>query len=176
VRSDADLLARGPRAGDDEIWRLAWPDAFAPERRAARGTDAKLDPWLVIALMREESGFRPDAVSVTGAVGLLQLMPDTARRLAREVGLGEVPSARWIDPALNVRLATAYLEQLTRRFGVRTAAVVASYNAGPAVVETWHASPGGDPVEWIEAIPYEETRGYVKRVLRSQRVYRTLYR
>jgi soluble lytic murein transglycosylase len=176
VRADAETLARGPGSGDDALWRLAWPDAFAGERRAARAPDSRLDPWLVAALMREESGYRPDAESVTGALGLLQLMPDTARRLAAGAGLDALAPGQLLDPALNVRLGTLLLEQLAARFDGRPEAVAAAYNAGAEPVAAWRVAPIADPAEWVETIPYEETRGYVKRVVRSLAVYRMLYR
>jgi soluble lytic murein transglycosylase len=176
ARADAETLARGPGSSDDGLWRLAWPDAFARERRAARAPDARLDPWFVAALMREESGFRPDAESVTGALGLLQLMPDTARRLAAGAGIAGFAPAQLLDPALNIRLGTLLLEQLAARFDGRPEAIAAAYNAGADPVAAWRAVPIPDPAEWVETIPYDETRGYVKRIVRSLAVYRMLYR
>jgi soluble lytic murein transglycosylase len=125
--------------------------------------------------MREESRYRPDAVSVAGAVGLLQLMPDTAARLAPEVGVVGFTAGALVDPAVNLKLGAHYLDALVRRFDGRLSAAVASYNAGPEVVSQWLAGPPRPDEEWVESIPYGETRGYVKRVLRSLHVYRSLY-
>jgi soluble lytic murein transglycosylase len=135
-----------------------------------------IDPWLVASILREESGYRREVVSVSGAVGLLQLMPDTAARLAPEAGVSDFAVARLVEPALNLRLGAFYLDRLARRFGGALEPTIASYNAGPDAVTSWRRGvvPPGD--EWVESIPYEETRGYVRRVLRSLHVHRTLYR
>lgn len=174
IKSYGERLAQGPWPGGDEMWRIAWPDAYAKERRAALSGHSQLPRWLVPALMREESGYRRDAVSPAGALGLMQLMPDTARRLAGRAGL-DYARQRLFDPAYNVRLGVLFLEQLSKRFGGRTEAICAAYNAGPGAVDDWRAAPIGDEVEWVEAIPYDETRGYVKRIVRSMHIYETLY-
>jgi soluble lytic murein transglycosylase len=175
VAAYAEPLARGVAPGQQELWRLAWPDAFAAERRRARPPKAVVDPWFVASIMREESGYRADAVSVSGALGLLQLMPDTARRLAREAGVEGFAPAQLVQPALNLRLGTLFLDQLTRRFDGALEAVAASYNAGPAAVAKWRTDPAQPADVWVESVPYDETRGYAKRVLRSLHVYRSLY-
>jgi len=168
-------LARGPVPGREEIWQLAWPRAFADRvEAAARGEG--VPPELVFAIMREESGFRPRALSPVGARGLLQLMPETGVRLAGELGLEPPAPDALYDPALNVRLGTRLLGGLLREFEGRLPAAIGGYNAGSAVVRRWLAA-GGDLAddEWVEAIPYDETRAYVRRVLRSLHAYRVLY-
>ena len=125
--------------------------------------------------MREESGYRPGVVSVSGARGLLQLMPATAERVARESRIGEFSADDLFEPRVNIRLGSDYLAGLLRRFEGRASAAIGSYNAGPHVVARWiEARPGEDDV-WVEEIPYDQTRGYVKRVLRSVQAYRVLY-
>lgn len=171
----AGSLARGVVAGQESLWMLAWPDAFAAERRAALPPDAAIDPWLVAAIMREESGYRRDVVSVSGAVGLLQLMPETAARLAPEAGVSGFTAAHLVEPAWNLRLGSFYLDRLARRFGGALEPTIASYNAGPEAVAGWRRGTRLRDDEWVESIPYEETRGYVKRVLRSLHVLRALY-
>ena len=172
----AEPLARGVAPGQEPLWQLAWPDAFATERRRAQPADARIDPWFVASILREESGYRPDAVSVSGALGLLQLMPDTAARLARDAGIGDFSPSQLVRPELNLRLGSLYLDRLARRFDGALEAVAASYNAGPEAVSSWRTGPARAADEWVEAIPYDETRGYAKRVLRSFHVYRTLHR
>jgi len=169
-------LARGPDGGSDPaLWRYAWPRAFRSEVEAAAAGPG-LDPALVYAVMREESGFRPDAVSVVGARGLVQIMPDTGLQLARRRGESGLDPAQLFVPARNLSLGAQYLAELLARFQGRTSAAVAAYNAGPAAVERWLREEGGlDDDEWVEAIPYEQTRRYVKRVLRSLHAYRALY-
>jgi soluble lytic murein transglycosylase len=149
---------------------MPYPDAV--REATARGD---VDPGLVYSLMREESSFRPDVVSIAGARGLLQLMPDTAERVARALPLPGFTSDALFDPRTNVRLGADYLASLLRQFSGRTSAAVGSYNAGPHVVVRWLPEGGGEDDEWVEEIPYEETRAYVKRVLRSAEAYRVLY-
>jgi soluble lytic murein transglycosylase len=175
VAAYAEPLARGVASGQEDLWKLAWPDAFAAERRRARPPGAAVAPWFVASIMREESGYQPDAVSTSGALGLLQLMPDTAARLARQAGIAGFAPSQLVRPELNLRLGTLFLDQLTLRFDGALEAVAASYNAGPEAVTSWRAG-GARPADvWVETIPYDETRGYVKRVLRSFHVYRSLY-
>jgi soluble lytic murein transglycosylase len=139
------------------------------------GSDAPVDAELVYAVMREESGYRPKVVSLVGARGLLQIMPETGQRLASDLGIPFEPDDLF-DPEVNVRLGSYYLSELSRRFSGRDSAAIGSYNAGPEAVARWLDERGGlEDDEWVETIPYSQTRSYVKRVLRSQWAYRTLY-
>lgn len=174
VSAHGERLARGPENGPPRLWRLAWPDAFADALAAGWPPDARIDRALVLAVMREESRYQADAVSVTGALGLLQIMPDTGARLAREVGLAGFAPAQLLDPRVSLRLGSHYLDRLAARFDGALAPAVASYNAGPGPVAEWLAAEPGAEDEWVESIPYAETRAYVKRVLRSRHVYRSL--
>jgi soluble lytic murein transglycosylase len=126
--------------------------------------------------MREESGYRPRVLSTSGARGLLQIMIPTGERLARSLGEEGFEADDLFVPSTNIRLGAHYLGQLSRRFDGRLSASIASYNAGPEAVAGWLGvdAPSEDD-EWVEAIPYDQTRGYVKRVLRSMHVYRLLY-
>ena len=133
-------------------------------------------PELVYSIMREESGYRPEVVSISGARGLLQIMGTTGERLARDLGNSDFSTDQLFEPRINIGLGTHYLGELSRRFDGRLPAAVASYNAGPTAVGRWIAAEGQrDDDEWVEAIPYEQTRGYVKRVLRSLHAYQVLY-
>ena len=125
--------------------------------------------------MREESSYRPEVVSVSGARGLLQLMPDTAARVARDVSLDPFEPDDLFTPAVNIELGSAYLAQLLARFNGNAAAAIGSYNAGPEAVARWRPGDGTPEDVWVEEIPYDQTRAYVKRVLRSLHVYRVLY-
>jgi len=169
-------LARGVAPGHEELWWLAWPAAFGEVMAAARPPDAAIDRAVVSAVMREESGYRPEVTSPAGARGLLQIMPDTGRRLAAELGLGGFEPADLYLPRTNIRLGTFYLDQLMRQFDGRLVAAVASYNAGPHNVARWLVErPGLEDDEWVEAVPYSQTRSYVKRVMRSIHAYRMLH-
>jgi len=106
---------------------------------------------------------------------LLQIMPETGKRLALRESLAEFTPDDLFIPSVNIRLGSAYLEQLMTRFDGRRSAAIASYNAGPDAVAGWLATGPFEDDEWVEAIPYEQTREYVKRVLRSLQVYRVLY-
>jgi soluble lytic murein transglycosylase len=156
------------------LWQLYYPLGYAEHvRTAARGTT--LDPYVVAAVIREESAYDPRARSWVGAIGLMQLMPDTARLVAQELGrpLGEI-AALW-DPALNITLGTRYLAQLATRFQEPILAV-AGYNAGPHRVQRWLAErPRADLEEFVEQIPFDETRAFAKRVFTSWYHYRRLY-
>jgi len=170
-------LARGPDPARAplSLWRSAWPRAYAAEVAAATA-QRRVPPQLLWAVVREESGYRPAVVSISGARGLAQIMPDTGRQLARELGQRQFHADELFQPARNLELAAHYLESLLARFNGRTAAAVASYNAGPGAVASWLRKNGAlADDEWVEAIPYAQTRGYVRRVLRSVLAYQALY-
>lgn len=168
-------LAGVPALDDLEVWWHAWPAPYHETFREAARVGVRVEPGLVYAVMREESGYRPEVVSISGARGLLQIMPETGERLARTQGLPTFSPDDLFSPDVNIRLGSSYLEQLLERFEGRTSAAVASYNAGPLAVSRWlQEGPVADD-EWVEAIPYDQTRTYVKRVLRSLQVYRVLY-
>jgi soluble lytic murein transglycosylase len=175
VDAYTDPLARGPAPDVIDLWWHAWPLPYAETVRRAARQGSGLGPELVYAIMREESGYRPAVVSVSGARGLLQLMPETAEQLARGIALEGFAPDDLFSPEVNIRLGSAYLGELLARFAGRTSAAVASYNAGPQAVASWLEASGAEDDEWVEAIPYEQTRGYVKRVLRSIHAYRVLY-
>jgi soluble lytic murein transglycosylase len=175
VDAYAEELARGPAPGDVELWWHAWPAPYETELQKATRDGGRPPRELVYSIMREESGYRPDVISVSGARGLLQLMPDTATRVARSVNLDPFEPGDLFKPAVNIELGSAYLGQLLDRFGGNEAAAIGSYNAGPEAVARWQPDGGAPEDVWIEEIPYDQTRGYVKRVLRSLHVYRVLY-
>ncbi len=133
---------------------------------------------LLLALIRQESEFRVDAVSRSGARGLMQLMPATARRMSSALGLPHSLRRLTADPDHNVQLGSEYLARMLDRFDGSYILAVASYNAGPTNVERWMEQwgdprrPGIDVVDWIESIPFYETRNYVQRVLENTQVYR----
>jgi len=168
-------LSRAPTDGEAEVWWHAWPLPWPDDVRELASKGGGVEPALVYAVMREESGYRPSALSVAGARGLLQLMPETATRLAREAGLPEPSPDSLFEPRLNLDLGSRYLAQLLARFGGRASAAIASYNAGPHAVARWLEGSALADDEWVEAIPYEQTRAYTKRVLRSLHAYRVLY-
>jgi soluble lytic murein transglycosylase len=134
-----------------------------------------LDPALVAGLIRAESSFNPRATSPVGARGLMQLMPDVGRALARSRGMTSFDSDRLYEPGTNIRLGTAHLAGLFR--GNREIAqILAAYNAGESPVKRWVRKAGAsDPEVFTERIPYVETRDYVRGVIRNRAFYRALY-
>ena len=165
-RMARDHMAPGIRAQ-----RFAHPDAHAGVLRpAARALG--VDPSLVLSVMRRESGFVSAARSAAAAEGLLQLRPETARRLGELVGFhGDSDLA---DPTENTRLGVAYLALLADRFA-SVAQVLAAYNAGPTAAASWSRARAGLPLdEWVEDIPYRETRQYVRVVVSDWARYRML--
>ena len=132
-----------------------------------------LDPWLVLALARQESLFNPRATSFADARGLMQLMPTTADRVARQVGDESSPDL--FDPQTNVQLGTAYLKNLLDLFSGDEFKAVAAYNGGEHAVQDWTRKFPGDDDEWVENIGFHETRDYVKKVIGGRREYLLLY-
>jgi len=133
-----------------------------------------LDPYLIAALVAQESTFVADIRSSANAYGLMQLLPGTARQYARKINLKYSP-ALLTRPESNIRLGTAFFADAVRQFGSQALAL-ASYNAGPTPVKRWVAErPGIDPEEFIDDIPYPETQNYVKRILGTADDYRRLY-
>ena len=159
---------------DPRVLRAIFP---WPNRRAVEGEAAEfgVDPLLLVAIVRQESVFDAEALSPAGARGLAQLLPGTAALTARGLDVTFYPE--WITvPDLNLHLGAAHLQELLERFPGRVDAAVAAYNAGTAPVTRWLARPGADdPDQFIESIPYQETRGYVRSVLRNRDLYRALY-
>ncbi|MDP9177613.1 MAG: transglycosylase SLT domain-containing protein [Gemmatimonadota bacterium] len=134
-----------------------------------------LDPALVAGLIRAESSFNPRATSPVGARGLMQLMPDVGRALARSRGIPALDADRLYEPVMNIRLGTAHLAGLFR--GNREVVqILAAYNAGESRVKRWVRKAGAsDPELFTERIPYVETRDYVRGVVRNRAFYRALY-
>ncbi len=157
------------------VEQLAFPVESIPE--SARSLTA-VETAMVYAIARQESAFDPGAVSKAGARGLLQLMPATAAATARKIGVDFAPAKLTADPSLNAQLGAAHLKDLVESFGGSYILTFAAYNAGPGKAREWirrfgdPRNPKVDPVDWIELIPYGETRNYVQRVTENLQVYR----
>ncbi|MGA1664672.1 MAG: lytic transglycosylase domain-containing protein, partial [Burkholderiaceae bacterium] len=132
-------------------------------------------PW-VIGLIRQESRFITDIKSPVGATGLMQIMPNTAKMLAKETGDRRFKLGELSDPASNIRLGTHYMAQLRDQFGGSIVLATAAYNAGPSRSKLWRASLGGaiEGAAFAESIPFTETRDYVKAVTANTAVYQRL--
>jgi soluble lytic murein transglycosylase len=141
-------------------------------RVTAAADAARLDPYVVLSLMRQESLFDPAAVSPADAYGLMQLLVTTASRVAGR----PVDASALVDPTTNIALGTRYLRQLLDRFGGNLAKALAAYNGGEDAVAKWERRAlGAATDEFVETISYRETRNYVKQVLGNYRRYRRLY-
>jgi soluble lytic murein transglycosylase len=175
----ARLSMRGELSGpltpaNRNVWDIAFPDAFrALVVRYTQGVG--VEPELLQALMREESALDPKALSWAGALGLTQMMLPTAREVAKGLRLRQPTIERLLEPETSIQLGAAYLGKLLQRFGGNAAYALASYNAGAGAVERWRSARRNVDLDaWVEDIPLSETRGYVKRVLRSWNTYRLL--
>jgi soluble lytic murein transglycosylase len=152
-------------------------DPYYPVTDLAKGPGA-VEPAFAKAIARQESELNPAAVSPAGARGLMQLMPATAQKVARDLGMKYDQGALISDPAYNARLGKTYLAEMLGKFGGTRILAVASYNAGPGRVNEWLGRfgdprmPGVDAIDWIEMIPFTETRNYVHRVMEGLHVYR----
>jgi soluble lytic murein transglycosylase len=164
-----DLEACPPDAVPAGVWRVLLPvpsaDLLVDAARRER-----LDPRFVAAVVRQESGFQPMAVSSAGARGLLQVMPAVGAEWARRLSVRDFRPDRLFEPELNLRLGTAYLRALVDRFPFRGAAL-AAYNAGPSRAQRWLLR-GDEEDRFVERIPIPETRLYVKRILTLDRLHR----
>ena len=154
----------------------AWLKGTVAALPAYRGPGAAPDPAVVLGLIRQETEFDPYAVSSAGARGLMQMMPASARLAAREASLPYRPDALMSDTAYNMQLGMMEYHTHLDQFGGSWVLAIASYNAGPNNVRHWLAANGDprltDPIDWIEEIPFGETRNYVQRVLENAQVYR----
>jgi soluble lytic murein transglycosylase len=159
---------RGP------VWyrRMYYPLEYSDLIKGSAGR-VGVDPYLVAAMIHSESDFDPTIVSKAGAVGLMQLTPETAQDL-RPIVKRSLAFTReeLMQPALNIELGTAYLRQLMERYG-DTVTVLAAYNAGPANAEKWARNARAGAV--LAAIEFPETRHYVEKVMREREVYRRIY-
>lgn len=168
------LANQAPRSQSErDLYR--YPLAFWDLIRQ-KAHERDLDPYLVVALIRQESLFDVRARSPAAARGLMQLIPPTAARLAKRLGLAVPSPEKLFEPELNLTLGTQYLKDLLERYSNDWHKALAAYNAGEAAVDRWEQEIAtGDIEEFVEQIPYVETRGYVKLVLRNHRIYKLLY-
>jgi soluble lytic murein transglycosylase len=165
------LVAKKASYAGYSLLRAGYPVVWMPRNAGA-------EQALLLALTRQESAFELHAISPSGARGLMQLMPGTAADTARSIGEAYSLPQLTSDGVYNVTLGQAYLDGLLATFNGSYVLSIAAYNAGPGKVQQWLDSfgdprqPGIDPVDWIEEIPYEETRNYVQRVLENLQIYR----
>jgi len=155
-------------------WEALFPKPYWTDLKKFSSQNA-LDPYLVASLIRQESEFNPGAVSRANAVGLMQLLPKVGSTVAREEKLKHFSSTQLFTPEINLQLGTRYFREMVDKFGAFEYAL-AAYNAGSNRVEDWQGQGKyRDPQEFVESIPFTETREYVQAILRNANVYRQLY-
>ena len=174
--SSPDYLNLPVPAAPRQFWELLFPLPYRAEVvRTAQERD--LDPFLLAGLIRQESEFNPQAVSRAKAYGLTQIRPATGRQFARKAGVSKVTVRGLYQPAVNLKIGSSILRSMLNDQGGNVEQMLAAYNAGPQHVVEWMAwSTYREPAEFVESIPFTETRDYVQAVLRNAEMYRRLYR
>jgi soluble lytic murein transglycosylase-like protein len=159
-----------------DFWTMLYPQVFWPEISQLAQTRG-LNPYLVLSIIRQESAFNPAAISSSGARGLMQLMPTTAQELLHKLKLPQEATSRLHDPQLSMTLGTHYFAGLMQRYQGNVVLALAGYNAGPTRAARWREQwPGVPTDEFIERSPLDETRNYVKLILRNLMIYERLYK
>jgi soluble lytic murein transglycosylase len=155
-------------------WQILFPEPWW-ETIKAESAKNNLDPYLVASLIRQESEFNPSAISKSNAYGLMQLLPSTGKAMAREEEISHFETYQLLDPETNIRLGTRYLRKTMDKFGGVEEYALAAYNAGDDRVLDWQAAgPYHGIDEFVESIPFTETREYVQSVLRNQETYKAI--
>ena len=159
----------------EPVWEGLFPRPFWDElKKDSLAND--LDPYLVAALIRQESEFNPQAVSSANAMGLMQLLPSVGRKLAREMKIRHFSTNELLRADINLQLGTRYFKRMVDYYGGQVEYALAAYNAGENRVDDWRSSGDFKSIdEFVESIPFTETRQYVQAILRNAMMYRLLY-
>jgi soluble lytic murein transglycosylase len=162
-------------AAPRKYWELLFPLPYRADLlRTAQ--ERALDPYLLAGLIRQESEFNPEAVSRANAYGLTQIRPATGRQFARKSGVPKITTRVLSQPAANLKIGCSILRSMLDQQGGKVEQTLAAYNAGPLRVVEWMGwSNYREPAEFVESIPFTETRDYVQAVLRNAEMYRRLY-
>ena len=169
------FMRRYPAEGDNALWVMAFPRPFLELVEKARD-EFKLDPNLLFALMREESSFNPAIRSPANALGLTQIIPATGKIIARKLKHKKYKFDQLKKPEVSVRFGAFHLDELIDLYKGNVALAISAYNAGSGAVNAWLKKRGKlEMDEFVEDIPFRETRGYTRRVLKSYGIYRYLY-
>ena len=158
-----------------DYWKLMFPQPYWGDLMSDAERNG-VDPYLVASLIRQESEFNPGAVSPAHAYGLMQLLPSVGKENAKREGIKGFQAGELLNPSMNLQLGTRNLRQVLDRFGGQPEYALAAYNAGDVPVRQWMAAGEyKDLPEFVESIPYTETREYVQAILRNREMYRMLY-
>ena len=173
--SSPDYLNLPVPAAPRKFWELLFPLPYRTDLvRDAKDRD--LDPYLLAGLIRQESEFNPQAVSRAKAYGLTQIRPATGRQFARKAGVPKFTTRVLSQPGANLKIGTSILRSMLDQQGGKLEQTLAAYNAGPERVVQWMSwNTYREPAEFVESIPFTETRDYVQAVLRNAEMYRRLY-
>ncbi len=159
----------------NEYWQLLFPRPYWSDLTADAQAQG-LDPYLVASLIRQESEFNAGAVSPKNAMGLMQLLPAVGKEEAKRVGMRGFSAGSLLNASVNLKLGTANLRQVLDRYNGTPEYALAAYNAGDVPIRNWMAENNyKDLPEFVESIPYTETRDYVQSILRNREMYRQLY-
>ncbi len=155
-------------------WRILYPEPYW-ETIKTESARYNLNPYLVASLIRQESEFNPAAVSYANAYGLMQLLPVVGHQMARELGMTHFQTFQLLDPETNIKLGTRYLRQMLDKFNGVEEYALAAYNAGDNRVTDWEAAgPYSGMDEFVESIPFTQTREYVEAILRNEETYKAI--
>ena len=148
-----------------EMWSITVPLAYR-QTITTQAQTRKIPPELIYAIIRQESGFREEVISSVGARGLMQVMPATAIAVAKDSGIAHANSIQLFSSQHNISLGVAYLAMLAKRFNYHPVLIAAAYNAGPRQVNYWLKNHSPKQMDiWIETLPWQETRNYLKNVI-----------
>jgi soluble lytic murein transglycosylase len=165
-------MEQAPRKFWEMLFPLPWR-ADVESNARQRG----IDPFLIAGLIRQESEFNPEALSGPQAYGLMQVRPGTGREVARRAGIQRLTARMLFQPAVNLKIGSLVLRDMLDAHGGSIEETLAAYNAGPARAAEWRTwATYREPAEFIESIPFTETRDYVQAVLRNAEMYRRLYK
>ena len=178
LRSAKRALAHTASSSMESIpltyWHILYPQPYWATIKA-EAEKKNLDPYLVASLIRQESEFSSSVISYANAYGLMQLLPSTGKVMAREEGMKTVQPYQLLDPETNIKLGTRYLHQLLEKFGGVQEYALAAYNAGDGRVVDWEsAGPYRGMDEFVESIPFTQTREYVQAIMRNEEMYRLI--
>lgn len=176
LRNYERFLERPAKDTSQDFWLLSYPQGYWQAILSASRKYGQ-DPYFVAAIIHQESQFNPEAVSPAGARGIMQVMPSTGEWAAQSIRLSGFDKNRLFEPDTSIEIGTWYISYLMKRFKGDALLAAAAYNAGPEAVASW-LEKGGSSLErdeFVESIPFAETRGYVKKVLRNYAEYRRIY-
>jgi soluble lytic murein transglycosylase len=174
-RAVPNYWAREMNALPRGYWEALFPRPFWSDLQRHASSNG-LDAYLVASLIRQESEFNPGAISHANAWGLMQVLPGTGKKVAKELKIRRFNADRLLVPTVNLQIGTRYFRTMVDQFGGQVEYALAAYNAGSDRVDTWRGDGHyRDVEEFVESIPFTETREYVQAIMRNAAIYKQLY-